>query len=240
VSFPLIDLRLLGRRAFAAATAGAFLLGAALIVAMVDVPLFAATVLGASPADGGLLLLRLTGFIPVGAIAGGLLGRGNRFALPSAAGFLTAAIGLFAMGQWGVSPGNAAEWLALAIAGTGFGLLIAPLTTVVVEVSGGARAASAAATFTVARLLGMTVGLAALTSLGLRRFDELAGSIQLPLPAVGESAASYQTRVLAYQQALVVAGSEVYHEIFWATAAVCLIGLFVGLLLINPKASAPP
>ncbi len=244
---PLIDLRLSARRAFSAATGGAFLLGVALIVAMVDVPLYAATVLNLSPAEGGLLLMRMTAFIPVGAIAGGALGQRIGFGAPTVGGFVTGSLGLVAMSQWGTTPTSGVEWLALAVAGTGFGLLIAPLTTAVVDVSGVERAASAASTFTVARLSGMTVGLSVLTSWGLRRFDDLAGTIQLPLPAVGESAADYQNRLVTFNQALIAAGSEVYHEIFLATALVCGVGIAVGVLLwttdrrdFNPTASERP
>src|SRR5206468_621397 len=70
---PLLDLRLLRRRPFAAANAANFFVGAALITAMVDVPLWLATVQGGSGVAGGLLLLRLTAFIPPGAWLGGVL-----------------------------------------------------------------------------------------------------------------------------------------------------------------------
>jgi hypothetical protein len=110
-------------------------------------------------------------------------------------------------------------------------MLIAPLTTAVVEVSGVDRASSAAAMFTVARLVGMTAGLSVLTAWGLHRFDNLTASLQLPLPTVGESPAAYQVRLAEFNQALVVAGTEVYHEIFIAAALVCVAGIIAGALL---------
>jgi hypothetical protein len=198
---------------------------------MVDVPLYAATVLNATPGDGGLLLLRLTALIPLGALLGGALGQSIGFGPPTIGGFLVATGGLVELSTWGTAPTVGTEWLGLAVAGVGFGLLIAPLTTAVVEVSGTERAASAASTFTVGRLGGMTVGLSALTALGLRRFEDLTSTLQLPLPIVGESAADYQNRLATFNQALLVAGAEVYREIFLAAAAICLVGLVVGLLL---------
>jgi MFS family permease len=211
--------------------AGAFLLGVSLIVAMVDVPLYAATILNLSPSDGGLLLMRLTALIPIGAVLGGLLGRRFDFGPPTVAGFLIVGSGLLAIGSLGSHPTTVAEWLALALAGVGFGLLIAPLTSAVVEEGGRERASSAAATFTVARLLGMTAGLSVLTWWGLRRFDELTSSLQLPLPAAGENATTYQDRLAAFNRALVTAGTEVYREIFLGAAIVCVGGIVAGVAI---------
>jgi EmrB/QacA subfamily drug resistance transporter len=242
---PLIELSLFRRRAFAAGIAGALLLGVGLIVAMVDVPLYAATVLNLAPGDGGLLLMRMTALIPIGALVGGAAGQRLGFGLPTIGGFVIAGCGLVVLSTWGIAPSAGAEWVALAIAGVGFGLLIAPLTTAVIEEAGPERAASAASTFTVARLGGMTVGLSALTAWGLRRFEDLTESLQLPLPVVGESAADAQNRLATFNQALIAAGAEVYREIFVAAAVACIAGVAVGIALwttgrASPKASAPP
>jgi EmrB/QacA subfamily drug resistance transporter len=221
---PLLDLRLFRRSGFAAAIAGGFLLGCTLIVAMVDVPLYASTVLDASPSEGGLLLMRLTALIPVGAVLGGALAQRLGLPLPTGLGFLAAAAGLGAMSRWGVAPDPRLLWLSLATAGFGFGLLIAPLSTAAVNLGGVAREASAAALFTVARLTGMTVGLSILTAWGLQRFDDLAGAIPLPLPQAGETAAQAQARLAEYNQAILVAGAEVYREMFLAAGVVALVG----------------
>lgn len=228
---PLLELRLFRDPGFAAAIAGGLLLGGGLIVAMVDVPLYAATILNDSAAQGGLLLMRLTAFIPPGAVLGGALAQRLGFRVPTALGFVTAAAGLGLMGSWGTAPGPAVLWASLATAGLGFGLLIAPLSTVAVNTSGDDRAASAAALFSVSRLTGMTVGLSVLTAWGLQRFDDLAGRIPLPLPRVGETAAESQARLAAYNQAMLRIGAEVYHEIFLAAALTCLVGLLTVVFL---------
>ncbi|MGH2458459.1 MAG: MFS transporter [Chloroflexota bacterium] len=228
---PLLDVRLFRRADFAAAIVGGILLGGALIVAMVDVPLFAATILNASAADGGLLLMRLTAFIPAGAVLGGALAQRAGSRLPAALGFIVAAAGLGTMSAWGTVPAQSLLWESLAIAGLGFGLLIAPLATSAVDAGGTDRAASAAALFSVARLIGMTVGLSILTAWGLQQFDSLAGSIPLPLPKVGESVASSQARLAAYNQTILQIGAEVYHDIFLAAAAICVVGLLAAVFL---------
>ena len=228
---PVLELRLFRSPEFAAAIGGGLVLGGALIVAMVDVPLYAATVLNASAVDGGLLLMRLTAFIPVGAVLGGALAQRVSLRVPTALGFVTAAIGLGLMSTWGTSPSQSSLWLSLATAGLGFGLLIAPLATTAVNSSGQDREASAAALFSVSRLIGMTIGLSVLTAWGLQRFDRLAGQIPLPLPKAGESAASTQAALVAYNEAILRIGAEVYREIFLAAGAICLAGLVTVVFL---------
>ncbi|MEE8519706.1 MAG: MFS transporter, partial [Dehalococcoidia bacterium] len=63
---PLFQRTLFLARSFAAAMSAQFLIGTALILALVTVPLMADTVLGQSPLEGGLRLMRFTGAIPVG------------------------------------------------------------------------------------------------------------------------------------------------------------------------------
>ncbi len=241
---PLLDLHLFRRPAFAAAIVGGILLGGALIVAMVDVPLYAATVLAASPSDGGLLLMRLTAFIPVGALVGGYLGLRLNLAAPTGLGFAAAAAGLGTMSTWGTAPEQNLLWVSLGLAGLGFGLLIAPLSTAAVNAAGSLHEASAAAVFTVGRLTGMTLGLSILTAWGLQRFEDMAGSIPLPLPQPGEAAAAAAQRLADYNQAVLHVGAELYHELFLAAAIVCVVGLgVVGFLRVkgtNRSASAPP
>lgn len=245
---PLLDLRLFRSPAFGGAMGGGLLLGGALIVAMVDVPLFANTVLGASPAAGGLLLTRLTALIPIGAILGGMLGHRVGLSVPTALGFVLSAVGLFTMSRWGVAPEQGLLWVGLGLAGTGFGMLVAPLATAAVNASPPDRQASAAALFTVSRLAGMTVGLSVLTAWGLQRFDDLASGLPLPLPRPGDTAAQSSARLAAFQLALVQAGAETYREIFLAAAALSFVGIATALVLrgggkrwtgIDPRANGP-
>ncbi|HUX87004.1 MAG TPA: MFS transporter, partial [Chloroflexota bacterium] len=232
---PLLAIGLFRSPGFGAGVVGGFLLGGALIVAMVDVPLYAATILSVSPADGGLLLMRLTAFIPVGAVIGGVVAQRHGLRLPSAGGFVVGALGLLAMATWGTAPDQVRLWLSLATTGVGFGLLIAPLATATVNAAGFAREASAAALFSVARLTGMTVGLSILTAWGLQHFGYLAGTIPLPLPLPGETAAQSAQRLAAYAEAMRVVGAQVYHDIFQAAAVLCLAGLVVTLFVDTEK-----
>lgn len=228
---PLLALGLFRDPGFAAAMVGGGLLGGALIVAMVDVPLYAATILDLSPSDGGLLLSRLTVLIPIGAVVGGWLGQRSGLGVPTALGFLAASLGLGMMSQWNVAPGQPLLWASLVTAGLGFGLLIAPLSTAAVNRGGVGREASAAALFSVARLTGMTLGLSVLTAWGLQRFESLAAGIPSPLPRAGESAADYQARLAAYEQALRQIAATVYHDLFLGAAILALLGLATAIAL---------
>lgn len=238
VGDPLLDLLLLRQPGLSAALAGGLLLGVALIIAMVDVPLYASTVRGSSPADGGLLLMRMTALIPVGALLGGLLGGRAGLALPTGLGFVAAGAGLSLMSAWGTEPAEAFLWLSLGLTGFGLGLLIAPLSTAAVNHGGTGREASAAAAFSVARLVGMTVGLSALTAWGLGRLDDLAAAIPLPLPIPGEAAAAFQERLAQFSASIVLAGVEVYRELFLAAAGFCLLGVAVAIWLQRSGSSA--
>jgi MFS family permease len=230
--FPVVDVRLFQRAAFGAAALLSLLIGVALIVAMVDIPIFAATVLGWEPIASGLALLRLTALIPVGALAGGWLTRWLGCRVPAVAGCLLTALGLWLMHLWPVHVDELTVTIATTVAGLGFGLVIAPITTSAVNAAGAGRAASASAVVTVLRMVGMIVGLAALTAWGLSYFKALVAASPLPVAQPGESTAEFTARLQAYfDHVVVVAAHQVYTHIFAAAAVLCLIAALPALLL---------
>ena len=75
------------------------------------------------------MLLRMTAFIPFGAVAGGLLGVRVQYRWIAVAGLVVAAAGFWEMSGWTVtSADDPLTWLGLALNGLGFGLLISPVT----------------------------------------------------------------------------------------------------------------
>jgi MFS family permease len=235
---PLLNLRLLRRAGFAAANAANFFVGAALIVAMVDIPLWLATVQGGTAVQGGLLLLRMTALIPPGAWIGGLVARRVGIAPVGVAGALVAGLGLWLASEWGADVGGARQTLDLVIAGFGFGLVIAPVTASAVEHAGRERAATAAAWITVMRVVGMVVALAALTHYGLGLFHELTNYLALPLPQPGEDPAVSQQRIEAYQRAIQAATLAVFRSVFTGAALCCLAAAACCALLRPPTKGA--
>lgn len=226
---PLLPLDLFSRRnwPFSAANLTNLLVGAALIVTMVNVPLYVASVLDGTAEDGGLMLLRMTAFIPPGAILGGLLGGRIAYSWIAVAGLLVTATGFWQMSGWTLGAADDPwTWVGLALNGFGFGLLISPVTATALQWGGLRRAALSAASVNVARIIGMMVSLSALTVLGLRRFQDLmAGHPAVIFANPGESAEAFTARQAEYTQAYQLASLEVYTAGFLIAALICLAAI---------------
>ena len=243
----LVDLRGVPKATFLATILASMVAGAALMVTLVDVVLVANTLLSADTTHEALVLGRFLVALPIGAVLGGFLAPrlGERWV--TAGGFVLAAAGYWLIRGWpfdllaarhvvfGVSLPRLDTDLALA--GLGLGLLIAPLGAAVLRVVPAAQHGVASATVVVARTMGMLIGVAALTAWGLHRFHEITANLLEPLPVNGFTdafAAEHAKYVLAVQAALL---SE-YREIFTATAALCLVGAAICLVLAGRRRSA--
>ncbi len=211
--------------AFSAANATHLLVGGALIIAMVTIPLMANTVMGLSPLDGGLWLMRLTAAIPVGAVLGGLASQRMNYRVPTFAGLLLTSLGFLLMAQWDLQLSDPELTIHLALTGMGFGLLIAPIGLAATESVGEDNRGTAAAFITANRMVGMTLGLAALTAWGSGRFVGLVDGFRFPLQLQGETGAQYTERLVQYEAQVEGAGMNVFNEFFVIAMVVCLIAL---------------
>ena len=218
---PLIPRELLRSRAFAGVALANVLSGAALIVALVDVPILGRLVFNLEQLDSGLLLTQFLVGVPIGAVAGGALaGRvGNR--LTAAAGIAVSAAAFFQMSGWTANelslhlgPLRQAD-VALAVCGLGFGLVIAPLTAGVLALTSGQSHGLATSLVVLARTMGMLVGLSALTAFGLFRFHQILGTPVLTDPDLRE-------RVKHLERLVAAAFLQEYREIFLIAGVVCL------------------
>ena len=231
---PLIPRDLLRSRAFFGATVANFLIGAALIVALVDVPLLGRLVFTLDELGSGLLLSQFLVGVPVGAVAGGLLaGRiGDRFT--ASAGIVISAIAFLQMSGWRADelslhagPFRQAD-IALGLCGLGFGLVVAPLTASVLALTRGQFHGLATSLVVLARTMGMLLGLSTLTAIGLHRFHEILGTPVLTDPDL-------RARVKHLEQLVAAAFLQEYHEIFVIAAAVCLLAAVVIALSLQPR-----
>ena len=194
-----------------------FLVGGGLIVAMVNVPVFTNIVLRDSPLDGGLNLMRMTVMLPIGALLGGILAGWLGYHRTTALGMAMSGAGFLVMATWPADVGQVAMTLPLLLAGLGFGLVIAPIGTAVVNAVGEHDRATVSALLTVVRLMGMLVGVALLTSRGLGRFYERAAGIPLEDPA--------------YQRLLTSFEVTTFSETFIAAAVVCFVAVLPAYFL---------
>ena len=231
VADPLLPTSMFKGWPFRGANATHLLVGGALIIGMVTIPLMANTVMGLTPLDGGLRLMRMTAAIPVGAVLGGLACQRMDFRIPTMLGLGLAALGFALMSGWDTDIADPALTAHLAIAGLGFGLLIAPIALAATESVGEANRGTAAATVTAMRIVGMTFGLATLTAWGSDRFRGLVPAGQWPFQLSGETVTEFQQRISEYQTSLTDAGVTLFNEFFLIAAVVCLVAMLPAALM---------
>jgi MFS family permease len=231
---PLIDVSLFKGRNLTVAMIINFLVGAGLIIAMVDVPLFVNVVeidLERSAIIAGAVLSALTAAMTITSYAGGLIAERTWYQPPTLIG-LALALAAFLLMGFGWNPDTTYTSMAwqLAILGAGFGLVIAPTSAAVVDAAPPDRRGTAAGLVIVLRLIGLSVGLAGLTSWGLYRFNELRGTIELP-PITDPGYAAAVTRA---QAELTTASLS---ETFLAAAVVIAVALAIGFTMRRDRAA---
>ena len=174
---PLIDIRLFADRAFASANLVSLLTGYTLATAVIGGPVFVNRVLFGTDAESATALTALTLAIAVGALAGGVASGFLGERLVTVVGVAVTAVGLWFAVAWGVETDLGRLVRDLAIFGVGFGLTVSPRATAAVEAAGAGAYGVASAMLQVTRTIGMSVGLALLTSIGQNRIDELSALI---------------------------------------------------------------
>ena len=188
--FPLVDIGALRSPAAYGALLTNLAIGAALMAALLDVPILArATVDPNSQLGAAVVLMRLLAAVPVGAVLGGWLCQRLGIRAVAGGGMLLAATALLLMSRFtattlGDPLGPA--WLhpsdpVLVAAGLGFGLTIAPVNASILAAVRPAMHGVASALVVVARVTGMLVGVSLLTAIGLQQF--FAAAAKLPSPS---------------------------------------------------------
>ena len=153
------------------------LTGYAFATAIIGAAVFVDRVLYGGPDQQRLALGALAGATAVGALGSGFAVRVLSLRAVTLIGLGLAIGGLVAMSRW--SPETPVESVALTLAvfGLGFGLTVTPRSTAAVEAVGRRSFGVASAVVTVARMIGMAVGLAILTAYGSTTIDRLAAQV---------------------------------------------------------------
>jgi MFS family permease len=228
-------------RPFLCALGASMTAGAALMVTLVDVELFGQGVLGMDQNAAAALLLRFLIALPIGALVGGWLATRVGDRSIACAGLFIAAAAYWLISHWRINVLETHHHLGpltlptfdtdLALAGLGLGLVIGPLTSAALRVVPPAQHGIASSAVVVARMIGMLVGVAALSAWGLYRFQQILQSLPKgtgnPLEIGDRITANYKT---AY--------TLEYGEIFTITAIVCLVGALLGLFISGRKEHA--
>ncbi|WKN50188.1 MFS transporter [Nocardioides sp. Arc9.136] len=213
-----------------------FFVGAALIAALIDIPLFARTTIHRdSQLMAALVLLRFLVALPVGAVVGGWLTRRVGAGVITAVGMALAALGFALMTQWGVdSLEHLTSDLTLVVCGFGFGLALAPVNAAVLASTDDDVHGVASAMVVVARMVGMLVGISALTALGLRRYyDHLEDN---PLPSAREVCGD-RTRCQEYSDLIAAAGIPQEHAVFGGAAVAAVLAGLLALVVFRGAAT---
>jgi MFS family permease len=220
---PFIDTAWFRAPSFSAAVLVSLLTGYGFATAIIGGAVFVDRVLYGGPDQQRIALGALAAATAVGALASGLVLRALGLRVTTVVGLAASVVALVRMAAWtpATSIGEVAAWLALF--GAGFGLTVTPRSAAAVEALGERAFGIASASVTVARMIGMALGLAALTAFGSTVIDRLWASIRAT-PDAYKAFIPEALRNRVFDDGLVVQALEQ-----WASneAAKILVGVFL-------------
>lgn len=232
---PFVDAAWFRAPAFSSAALVSLLTGYGFATAIIGGAVFVDRVLYGGPDVQRVALGALALATAAGALVSGLALRALGLRLTTLAGLGASTAALVRMAAWTPETPIADVALWLAVFGAGFGLTVTPRSAAAVAALGEQAYGIASATVTVARMIGMSIGLAALTAFGSTIIDRLWGQI-LATPDAYKAYIPEALRDRAFDDGLVVAALE-----SWASseAAQILVGVFLVAAAIQAIAVIP-
>jgi fucose permease len=231
---PLVRLAFFKIPAFAAANAANFLVGVALVIGMAGISILGQTLFGLTPLGAGFLLIQLILPMPVGAVIGGWLADRIGCKITGVLGFLVAAAGYLLVSRWSADPSFWTKLVGLVITGIGLGFVLGPIGTSATSPVGQQWMATGSALVTVSRMVGMAIGLSAISSWGVRRVSALAARslVSIPRPP-GMAELEYQAKL--QNARLMDATHQVFGEFFLIASIVIAAGVIAALFFYNHR-----
>lgn len=193
------------------------LVGVALVAVIVDVPLLARLSESYDATGAALVLARFLVAVPVGALLGGWALRWLGDGAVAGPGLLLTAAGMAVMSTWTLTSivDTVPTTVVLAVVGLGVGLALAPVNNAALADSPHDAHGVASSIVVVARMVGMVVGLALLTTVGLNRYYDAVRRLPDPLDT----------------DALLGAGVVQVQTVFLGGALAALVGAVLALSL---------
>jgi MFS family permease len=230
-----LEIGLFRHRAFSAAALVSLLTGYAFATAIIGGAVFVDRVLYGGPDQQRLALGALAAATALGALASGFLVRVASYRIVTLAGLGLSVLALARMAGWTAGTDISAAALDLAAFGLGFGLTVTPRSTAAIEAAGQGSFGAASSVVTVARMVGMAIGLAILTAYGSTTIDRLSAQVY----ATPDAYLAYIPEALRdrpLRDPLVVEALE-----SWASreAASIMVGLFLVAAAVTAVAVPP-
>jgi MFS family permease len=126
------------------------------------------------------------------------------------------------MSRWTLAIADPQMTLHLAICGFGFGLVIAPLGTAVIDSVNEEQKGIASSLVVMMRMMGMIIGLSAITSWGMDRFHLMTAGLSL-------------SEIIAAPEKLTHSLLTLFNNFFLASVGICLVGIIPALWLGKKK-----
>jgi len=220
---PFLDPRWFREPAFTSAAFISLLTGYGFATAIIGGAVFVDRVLYGGPDIQRIALGALAAATASGALVSGFVLRRVGLRVTTVVGLVLGIVALLRMSAWSPDTSIGDVGQSMAAFGLGFGLTVTPRSTAAVEALGRASFGIASATVTVARLIGMGVGLAVLSAFGSTVIDRLFAAVH----ATPDAYRAFIPEALRNRQlhdGLVVQALESWAS---AEAARILVGVFL-------------
>jgi len=226
---PLVPAGAIARTPAWGALVVSFFVGAALVAALIDIPIFARiTVYQDDQVAAAMVLVRFLVGLPVGAFLGGWLTRRLPAGVVTALGMGLSCAGFLWMATWDlVALDQSIATVPLVLAGLGIGLAMAPVNAALLAATPDPVHGVASGLLIVSRTIGKLVGISVLTTIGLRRYY----AVERGLPAPGDVCPDGRTRCAEWTLILREAGLSQLHTIFVGAAVCCVVAGLVALVV---------